>query len=459
MIFMPTLRDDVNNIDMLNALRSDARRDYQEMVPEATKANIQETIAGIMSDNITRNEFMTALVNRIGSVIVRDISWRNPLAVFKQGMMPFGDTIEEVHMDLVKPTVYDENRDYLEKDIFGQARPPAYSAFHKRNYQQKVKITINQAVLRRAFLSDTGLSEMISQMMAVAATSDEWTEFLSMASLIRTYDEKHGLHRVKIPDLNVFTPNKNDTDAALKALRVMADKMQYPTPAYNAAAVHSFARPENLVLIATPEFKANVDVTSLAAAFNRSDAEAPSHIITIPNESLQLPDVSAILTTKEFFLIKDVLVENRNISNPEGLYDNFFFHHWAVHSISPFTPAIAFGTKESTVIVTPKDETNAEINALVLRMKDGSAKTTLKAGSVAQGEINWKTAPANKGYATDWYVRGNKDKNTTISNEGVLTISEKEPAGGMYVGVNVDTKSTPDGAKPVKKELYIQVTA
>lgn len=76
---MPQLRDDTSNIDILNAIRSDARYDYQNMVPEATKANIQETIAGIMSDNITRNEFMSSLVNRIGSTIVRDISWKNPL--------------------------------------------------------------------------------------------------------------------------------------------------------------------------------------------------------------------------------------------------------------------------------------------------------------------------------------------------------------------------------------------
>ena len=61
---MPQLRDDTNNIDILNAIRSDARMDYQTMVPEATKANIQETIAGIMSDNITRNEFMSEICMR-----------------------------------------------------------------------------------------------------------------------------------------------------------------------------------------------------------------------------------------------------------------------------------------------------------------------------------------------------------------------------------------------------------
>lgn len=453
---MPQLRDDTSNIDMLNAIRTDARSDYQNMVPEATKANIQDTIAGIMSDNITRNQFMNSLINRIGSTIVRDITWKNPLAVFKQGMMNFGDTIEEVHLDFIKPTIYEEQRDYLEKDVFGQAPPPSKSAFHTINRKEKFKITINRDVLRRAFLSDTGLAEMTSQIMAVAASSDEWSEFLSMTRLFKTYDEKYGFFRMQIADMNTFEPDKNKVDAALKALRVAANKMAYPTPAFNFAAVHSFARSEDLVLIATPEFKANVDVTSLSAAFNRSDAEAPSHIITVPGEALGMSDTSAILTSRQFLVIKDILLENRSISNPEGLYDNFWLHHWSVLSASPFTPAIAFGTKPNTVVVTPKAETNAEIQAINILKNDGSASTVMPPGAIRQATITWKTAPANDHYATDWYLKNTKSRGTTISNDGVITIGNDEPEGFPTVGVNVDTKG-PAGTKPVNKEISIQV--
>lgn len=453
---MPQLRDDTSNIDMLNAIRTDARSDYQNMVPEATKANVQETIAGIMSDNITRNQFMNSLINRIGSTIVRDITWKNPLAIFKQGMMNFGDTIEEVHLDFIKPTIYEEQRDYLEKDVFGQAPPPSKSAFHTINRKEKFKITINRDVLRRAFLSDTGLAEMTSQIMAVAASSDEWSEFLSMTKLFKTYDEKYGFFRMQISDMNTFEPDKNKVDAALKALRVAANKMAYPTPAFNSAAVHSFARPDDLVLIATPEFKANVDVTSLSAAFNRSDAEAPSHIITVPGEALGMADTSAILTSRQFLVIKDVLLENRSISNPEGLYDNFWLHHWSVLSASPFTPAIAFGTKPNTVVVTPKNETNAEIQAINILKSDGSASTVMPPGAIRQATITWKTAPANDHYATDWYIKNVKSRGTTITNDGVLTIGNDEPEGFPTVGVNVDTKG-PAGTKPVNKEVSIQV--
>jgi hypothetical protein len=453
---MPQLRDDTTNIDILNAIRSDARYDYQNMVPEATKANIQETIAGIMSDNITRNEFVSALINRIGSTIVRDISWKNPLAVFKQGMMNFGDTIEEVHLDFIKPTIYEEQRDYLERDVFGQAPPPAKSAFHTLNRKEKFKITLNRDVLRRAFLSDNGLSEMISQIMSVAASSDEWSEFLYMTRLFKTYDDSFGFFRMQIADLNQFEVNKDKVDTALKALRVAANKMMYPTPAFNSAGVHSFARPEDLVLIATPEFKANVDVTSLAGAFNRSDAETPSHIITVPSEVLEMGDTSAILTSKQFFVIKDLLLENRSISNPEGLYDNYWLHHWSVLSASPFTPAIAFGTKPNTIVVTPKAETNAEIANLSVSRPDGTQSTIMPPGAVRQAAIQWKTAPANKGYATDWYLKNAKSKGTKVTNDGVITIGPDEPEAFLTLGVNVDTKGL-NGSKPANKEISIQV--
>lgn len=453
---MPRLRDDTSNVDILNAIRSDARYDYQMMVPEATKANIQETIAGIMSDNITRNEFLSALINRIGSTLVRDISWKNPLAVFKSGFMNFGDTIEEVHMDFVKPTIYEEQRDYLERDVFGQAPPPAKSAFHTKNRKEKFKVTINRDVLRRAFLSDTGLGEMVSQIMTVAASSDEWSEFLSMTDLFRTFDEKYGFYRMQISDMNVFESDKNKTDAALKALRVAANKMQYPTPAFNPAGVHSHARPEDLVIIATPEFKANVDVTSLSAAFNPERADAPSHIITVPGEVLRMPDTSAILTSKQFFVIKDLLLENRSISNPEGLYDNYWLHHWSILSASPFTPAIAFGTKPNTIVVTPKDETNAEINTITVSKSDGTTSSIMPPGAVRQANIEWKTAPANKGYATDWYIKNAKSRGTSVTNDGVITIGSDEPESYLTLGVNVDTKG-PNGNKPVNKEISIQI--
>lgn len=451
------LRDSLTNMDILNAIRADARVDYQRVVPDATKGNIRETMETIFEHDWTRNQFVDALFNQIGSTVVRDITWKNPLAIFKQGFLNFGDTIQEVHADFIKGTLYSADRDYLEQDIFGQARGPMYSAFHTINRQEKFKITVNSDILRRAMLSPTGLQEMLSTILSVPASSDEWSEFLAMTSLFREYESTHGFFRVKIPDMNVLTSNKNDTDAALKAMRIYADKMQYPTPAFNAQCVHSFARPENLVLIATPEFKANVDVTSLSAAFNRADAEAPSQIITVPNEALGLRDISAILTTREFLVIKDTLLANRSVSNPAGLYDNYFLHHHEILSCSPFTPAIAFGTKENTNIVVPTPTQN-EITAINPKNKQGLTTGVAAPGDVRELTYTLKTAlPETVVPAVDWDVSGQKTDETRIDNDGVLVVGKREPIGTtLTVKLTIDLPNA-QNVKPLTRTATISV--
>ena len=129
---------------------------------------------------------------------------------------------------------------------------------------------------------------------------------------------------------------------------------------------------------------------------------------------------------------------------------------WSILSASPFTPAIAFGTKPNTIVVTPKAETNARSINLTVTRPDGIQSTIMPPGAVRQAAIQWKTAPANKGYATDWYLKNSKSKGTKISNDGVLTIGPDEPEAFLTLGVNVDTKGA-NGSKPVNKEISIQV--
>ena len=62
-------------------------------VPDDTRAihNIGEYI---MSYQPYKNAFLNALVNRIGKVLVTSRIWRNPWAVFKQGRLEYGETVE-----------------------------------------------------------------------------------------------------------------------------------------------------------------------------------------------------------------------------------------------------------------------------------------------------------------------------------------------------------------------------
>src|SRR5947208_503997 len=95
------------NWELLNRIKNDASPDYQARIPNATKAGIQDTIQALTKFRPHYNEFLDALVNRIGLVVARNNSWTNPLAPFKRGLLTFGDTIEEIQSGLISARTYD----------------------------------------------------------------------------------------------------------------------------------------------------------------------------------------------------------------------------------------------------------------------------------------------------------------------------------------------------------------
>ena len=194
-----------HNADILNAIRDQASSDYQRRIPAATKARVQDTMQLLWQHRPSRNEFVDALVNRIGLVIARNNSWTNPLAKFKQGMLNFGDTIEEVQVGLVEANVYEHDRDYLEKVLFGQEMPEVQSRFHKINREEFYKITIKDFALQRAFLTADGLSSFIVQLMEAPTTSDNWDEFLLTTSLFAEYEKSAGFHKVNVPEISTIS--------------------------------------------------------------------------------------------------------------------------------------------------------------------------------------------------------------------------------------------------------------
>ena len=350
---MPTVRPlrHNNNAEIMDAIRDDASTDYQRRIPRATQGSVQETFKQLTQFQPHMNEFLDALVNRIGTVIARNISWQNPLAEFKRGMLNFGDTIEEIQIGLLKAHVYDTDVDYMERAIFGQERPHVESIFHRVNRENYYKITINQAMLHRAFLDDQGLSNFISQLMLAPSTSDQWDEFLLTTQLFQEYESHGGFYHVNVPNAMAITSGAPEAKVALRKMRAMADTLKFISTKYNAAKMPTFARAEDLVLFVTPEFNAAIDVEALAAAFHIDKMEMHGRVIPIPKENFQIDGCQAIMTTRDFFVIADQRLENTSQVNPVGLYNNYFLHHWQVISASRFVPAVMFWDKADDEVI------------------------------------------------------------------------------------------------------------
>ena len=185
MAVKPKIRTLTNNsVAVLNAIRNSATVNYRNYVPVATAdpESIRTIGAIIMDSPSLQNEFLNALYNRIGRVIVESKQWDNPWALFKKGVLEFGETIESVFVDMAKPFQYDPA--VAENTIFKREIPNVRATFYVMNYQKFYKSTIQNNDLKMAFLSWDGITDLISKIVESMYTAANYDEFQVMKYLL-----------------------------------------------------------------------------------------------------------------------------------------------------------------------------------------------------------------------------------------------------------------------------------
>lgn len=458
---MPDILDlrDVNNWELMNAIRNDASLDYQRRVPEVTAANVKVAVDLLTEFRPLWNEFLNGFINRIGMVYARSQMWTNPLAVFKKGMMAYGDTVEEYMAGLLEAHSYDPDRNYGEKVLFGQERPHVEVNFHKVNRQNFYKLTINDRMLRRAFINENGLSRLINELMDAPLKSDQWDEFLLMADLFAKNESNGGFFKVHVPDFSNLGLESTDARAALKTIKALAYKLPFLSTKYNAAGLPVAAKPEDMLLIGTPEFLASIDVDGLAPIFHLDKAKIiAERTIPLPQEYLSIEGAQGVLTTKDFFMVFDTLIENRSQPNPAGLYENYFLHHHQIISLSRFVPAILLTSDSGTVTIKDEVEVTAVANPVVTN-RIGETVTEVKRGEIYDVGADVTTSPVGGNVGVAFSVTGQHSSRTYVTSQGVLYVSPREAAETIKVHAHT-TNISPSNPRldPLTSEVTITVT-
>src|SRR5699024_6449751 len=139
--------------------------------------------------------------------------------------------------------------------------------------QNFYKVTVNEALLQRAFLQEQGLSTFVSQLLEAPTTSDYWDEFLMTVQLFSEYENNGGFYHVNVPDVANLQSTADEAKAALRKMRAVADSLKFISTRYNAAHMPSFARQDDLVLFVSPEFNAAIDVEALRSEERRVGRE------------------------------------------------------------------------------------------------------------------------------------------------------------------------------------------
>lgn len=387
--------------DILNVIRANASSTYQERIPEATQDNIREIGNAMLTYESTQNEFLNALVNRIARVIITSKSYQNPLRMFKKGVLEFGETIEEIFVNIARAHQFDPA--VAEKEVFKREIPDVNAVFHKMNYQNFYKTTISNEQLRQAFLSYQGISDLIARIVDSLYTGSEFDEFLVMKQLIVDAANDGKMYAVTIPEV---TPDNAKTIVA--KIKGVSNSMEFMSTAYNSMGVLNYTKKENQIFLIDAAFDAMIDVEVLASAFNMSKAEFMGQRVLIDNFG-ELTGVYAAIVDKDWFMVFDNWIGFTENYNGQGLYWNYFYHCWKTFSTSPFSNAVLFTTETTAV-------TGVTVTPPTTNLVKGSSMQ-FTASVVTTGYVP-------KGVT--WSVAGATDTVSSITPDGILTVPSTE---------------------------------
>ena len=363
--------------DILNVIRNNASVDYRNYVPKADANDVESvrTIGAIIMDYpALQNEFLNALVNRIGRVMLTSKMYSNPIAFFKKGVLEYGESIEEIFVNIAK--VQEFNPEIAEQEVFKRVVPDVRAAFHIMNYQKFYKATVTQEQLKQAFLSWDGVTDLIARIVDSMYTGANYDEFLVMKYLLARHILDGRVYPVTVP-----TVNAENAKAIVTTVKGVSNKLTFMNSEYNPAAVRTFTEKSDQYMIVNSVFDATMDVNVLASAFNMDKAEFLGHRVLIDgfgdldvarlgeifagdptyNEPSQdeltaLNAIPAVIVDKDWFMVFDMLTQFTEQYNGQGLYWNYFYHVWKTFSVSPFANSVLFvpGTPSVTsVTVSP----------------------------------------------------------------------------------------------------------
>ena len=343
--------------DVLNAIRNQASNNYRDYVPIATPdaESVRQIGAVIMDYPELQNEFVSALINRIAIVVVTSKTYRNPWAVFKRGVLDFGESIEEIFVDIAKVETY--NPADAENTLYKRYIPNIRSAFHVLNYEKFYPVTISDAELRKAFTSYEGVNDLIARIVNSLYSAMNYDEYMTMKYMLARKILAGMVTPVAISDVT-------DSKTVVKAVKGIVNKMRFMSDKYNIARVKTFSNPDEQYILLDTQFDANMDIDVLATAFNLDKAEFIGRRVLIDGfgnldadrlaelfandanytpltnaEIEALNTIPCAIVDKDFFMIYDNLLQFREDYNGKGLYWNEFLHAWKTFSVSPFANA------------------------------------------------------------------------------------------------------------------------
>ncbi len=350
-----------STLDIINTIRANASMEYQSLVPEISKTQDIPKVGEILYGYpALANQFLNALINRIALVRVKSATFNNAYAELKKGYLEFGETVEEVFVNIAKAREFSAEK--AESREFKRTLPDVRTAFHAMNWRVQYPVTIQDEDLRMAFMSAEGVQDLIARIVDSVYTASEYDEYLLFKYLMIKAIAHGKMFPVSIGD-------GTDMKVGAKAYRGTSNKLTFISDKYNADGVHTNTSKDDQFIFMDADYNASYDVEVLASAFNMDKADFMGRLkliddwTTFDNERFEviransdmieavtaeelalMANVKAVLVDREWFQIYDNQNKFTETYVASGEYWNYFYNVWKTVSSSPFSNAIVFVT-------------------------------------------------------------------------------------------------------------------
>ena len=397
-----------STLDIMNVIRQNASYDYQQNVPKVTKAtDIPKVGEVIYGTPAFANQFINALVNRIASVRVQSATFNNPYAILKKGYLEFGETVEDIFVNIAKAVDYSPEKG--EAREFKRTLPDVRSAFHAMNWRVMYPVTIQDEDLKQAFLSLDGVTDLIAKIVDQIYTAAEYDEFLLFKYLL--------IKGINGGSMYTETVDTTDMKKVATAFRAASNLLPFMSSEYNIAHVKTTTPKDRQIIFMDAKFNAQFDVEVLASAFNMDKADFMGRLFLIDNwdsfdnerfdiiransdgiseitadNLAMLKNVKAVLLDENWFQVYDNNNKFTEKYVASGLYWNYFYHTWKTVSYSPFANCVVFTTNNTTapetatITVTGKD-TDKDSGATVLTFSSPEGTEFVQTNDLTTGGV------------------------------------------------------------------------
>lgn len=348
-----------STLDILNVIRANASAEYQDLVPEVTKAAEVSKVGDVfMGYPAMANQFLSALMNRIALVRIKSATFNNPYARLKKGYLEFGETVEEIFVGIANVREFSVEK-AAERE-FKRSIPDVRTAFHIMNWRVQYPVTIQDQDLYTAFTSMDGVQNLIANIVQQVYTAAEYDEFLLFKYLIIKAVAKGRMKPLTIGD-------GTDMKDAAKQFRATSNQLTFMAREYNEAGVLNNTPRDRQVIFMDSQYNAAYDVDVLAAAFNMDKATFMGSLYLIDDftsfdnerfdviransdmldeitadEIALMSDVKAVMMDEDWFQVYDNKVQFTEKYVASGMYWNYFYNTWKTVSTSPYANAVCF---------------------------------------------------------------------------------------------------------------------